>query len=240
MTLANGEVLDLYVPAELHQNSIHGKLGYACVQCHRDVGEYPHPEFSAEDQRAVTLQLNQTCNHCHSQQNELSQDSVHAKAQDAGVREAAVCSDCHTAHEVRQLNDPDTGELLPDAKTWIPERCALCHSTIYEEYRESVHGAALSEGSTDVPTCIDCHGVHNIQDPRTSSFRLQSPKICAECHSDPAITSKYGLSTDVLQTYVADFHGTTVAIFEKQSPDSVVNQAVCYDCHGVHNISRTG
>ncbi len=47
---------------------------------------------------------------------------------------------------------------------------------------------------------------------------------------------KYGISTDVFDTYVADFHGTTVQLFEKQSPDQETNKAVCYDCHGVHNI----
>ena len=48
--------------------------------------------------------------------------------------------------------------------------------------------------------------------------------------------SKYDISTDVFDTYVADFHGTTVELFEKQSPDHETNKAVCYDCHGVHNI----
>lgn len=49
---------------------------------------------------------------------------------------------------------------------------------------------------------------------------------------------KYGISTKVLDTYVADFHGTTVTLFEKQSPDAPTNKPVCYDCHGVHDISQ--
>jgi hypothetical protein len=48
--------------------------------------------------------------------------------------------------------------------------------------------------------------------------------------------SQYGISTNVFETYVADFHGTTVKLFEKQSPDQPTNKAVCYDCHGVHDI----
>lgn len=51
--------------------------------------------------------------------------------------------------------------------------------------------------------------------------------------------NKYGISTDIFNTYVADFHGTTVELFEKQSPDHETNKAVCYDCHGVHNIFPT-
>jgi len=51
--------------------------------------------------------------------------------------------------------------------------------------------------------------------------------------------AKYGISTDVLDTYVADFHGTTVQIFEKQSPDADTNKPVCYDCHGIHDIAAS-
>lgn len=240
LTLPSGEVWDLYVAPELHQNSIHGQLGYACVQCHTDVGEYPHPPFEAADLREVTLKLNDVCARCHIQQYLQEQDGVHAAARQSGIREAAVCADCHTAHEVRQLRDPDTRALMPDARIWIPERCALCHNAIFQKYRESVHGSALIDGNPDVPTCIDCHGVHNIEDPRTTFFRLRSPELCAKCHTDPSIMNKYGLSTEVLNTYVADFHGTTVVIFERQSPDAAVNAPVCYDCHGVHDISQTG
>jgi len=36
---------------------------------------------------------------------------------------------------------------------------------------------------------------------------------------------------------VADFHGTTVTLFEQVSPDTPTNKPVCTDCHGVHDIS---
>ena len=238
MQLENGDLLDLYVPAEAHQNSVHGELGYACVQCHADVGEYPHPEFTAADQRDATLQLNVTCQRCHQSEFDLTMDSVHAAALEQGNRDAAVCSDCHTAHDVRRLVDPETGELLPDARAWIPQTCARCHSEIYNKYLDSVHGSALlDQGNPEVPTCIDCHGVHNIEDPTTSAFRLNSPQMCAECHTDPRIMDKYGISTHVLDTYVADFHGTSVVLFEPESPDAEINKPVCFDCHGVHDIA---
>jgi len=48
---------------------------------------------------------------------------------------------------------------------------------------------------------------------------------------------KYGISTDVLNTYVADFHGTTVVLFDKTYPDQPTNKPVCTDCHGVHDIA---
>ena len=49
---------------------------------------------------------------------------------------------------------------------------------------------------------------------------------------------KYGISTNVLNTYVADFHGTTVTLFEQVSPNTPTNKPVCTDCHGVHDISK--
>ncbi len=238
-TLDNGDVLDLYVDPATYASSIHGKDGYACVQCHTNLGEYPHPEFTATDLRDVTLQLTGVCDRCHSGQYNLTMDSVHAAAQASGQRQAAVCADCHGSHNVQQWTDPKTHALLSEARLKIPITCAKCHNAIYQKYQTSVHGKALTqEGNTDVPTCIDCHGVHNIGNPTTTAFRLKSPQLCAGCHTNPVLMDKYGISTDVLNTYVADFHGTTVTLFEKQSPDAQTNKPVCYDCHGVHDISR--
>lgn len=238
MPLTNGDTLDLFVDPEHYNSSIHGEKGYACVQCHTDLGNYPHPTFTATDLRDVTLQLNQVCIRCHSGEYNRTMDSVHSTAQSAGMREAAVCTDCHGAHNTRQWTDPETNTLLPDARLEIPTTCSKCHFEIYKKYEHSVHGIALSdESNTDVPTCIDCHGVHNIANPTTNAFRINSPEMCAQCHTDPEVMDKYGISTEVLNTYVSDFHGTTVNMFEKQSPDAPTNKPVCYDCHGVHDIS---
>ncbi len=239
MKLENGDILDLTVNPETYAASIHGQDGYACVQCHTNLGNYPHPAFKAADVRDVTLQLTKVCDRCHSGEYNLTMDSVHAAAQAAGKREAAVCTDCHGSHDVHQWTDPQTHEILSSARLSIPTTCSKCHNAIYQKYRTSVHGAALTEESNkDVPTCIDCHGVHNIGNPTTTAFRLKSPELCATCHTNPAIMNKYGISTNVLNTYVADFHGTTVTLFEKQSPDSPTNKPVCFDCHGIHDISR--
>ena len=238
LQLQDGSSWELYVPEDAYSVSVHGELGYACVQCHREIGNYPHAPFQAEDVRDAQIKLNDSCKFCHSQQYELVKDSVHAEAFENGNREAAICVDCHTAHDVKHLTDPVTHELTPEARVWIPQTCARCHSAIYDQYKDSVHGSALiGEGNPDVPTCIDCHGVHNIENPTTTEFRLSSPEMCGKCHTDSTIVGKYGLSTDVLNTYVADFHGTTVTLFEKQHPDEQTNKPVCYDCHGIHNIA---
>ena len=238
MQLENGEFMSVFVDEEEYIQSVHGEGGYACVQCHTEIGEYPHPESSYADRRDFSLQLYNSCFRCHSGQYEKTLDSVHQQAREEGVRDAAICTDCHGSHDTQRLIDPDTGELTPEARVAIPLTCAQCHNEIYEKYLESVHGSSLLEGNEDVPTCIDCHGVHSIEDPSTTLFRLQSPTLCADCHTDTELMGEYELSTDVLDTYVADFHGSTVKLFEKVTPDADTNKPVCYDCHGIHDIRR--
>ncbi|HSB90348.1 MAG TPA: hypothetical protein VLD63_10035 [Anaerolineales bacterium] len=239
-TLPSGETLSLYVSPEVFDSSVHGHEGLACASCHTTVGMYPHPPLQASTRRDLSLQLYTVCQDCHATEYALTQDSVHQRARDAGQPEAAVCTDCHGSHGIQPMTDPATGDLLAEARLRIPQTCARCHSTIYDKYLTSVHGSALiGQGNPDVPTCIDCHGVHNIEDPTTAAFRLKSPELCARCHTDPERMDKYGISTQVLQTYVADFHGTTVTLFEKLSPDAETNKPVCFDCHGVHDIART-
>ncbi len=235
-SLPSGELLQLTIDQQHFSGSAHQEV--ACSECHTSIVSYPHPDLQVQTARDFSLQMYTTCQQCHENQFNKTLDSVHMRAVAAGNTNAAICTDCHDPHTQPIITD-QTGSLLPEARLHIPETCAHCHSAIYDTYKQSVHGAALTEeGNTDVPTCIDCHGVHNIPDPTTNTFRLALPQVCARCHTNPNIMNKYGISTDVLNSYVADFHGTTVTLFEKMSPDQATNKPVCYDCHGVHDIKR--
>lgn len=233
-----GEPLPVTIDPEKFSASVHGTEEVACVDCHTNITGFPHPEVTASSRRDFTLELYPTCQECHLEQYQKTLDSVHQRAIAAGNTNAAVCTDCHNPHTQSRLTDESTGELLQEARVVVPQTCAQCHSTIYETYRESVHGTALQDGNQDVPTCIDCHGVHNIGNPTSNSFRNSVPALCARCHTDETLMKKYGISTNVLSTYVADFHGTTVKMFEENFPDQPTNKPVCTDCHGVHDIMR--
>lgn len=227
-TLPSGEILYLTIDRLAHQTSVHGQLGYACVQCHTDITSYPHPENSAQTLREYKLEQYTLCKRCHIQNYENTLDSTHQQALAAGNLEAAVCTDCHGAHNIGAPSVPRSN---------IPRMCQQCHSEIYNLYKESVHGSALiGAGNPDVPTCTDCHGVHDISGPSTGPFHLFSPQICAECHADDDLMERYGVSTHVFETYISDFHGTTVVLFEKTAPDQETNKPVCVDCHGVHDM----
>ena len=226
-TLPSGEVLPLTFDVDAHEASVHGPFDIPCVLCHTNITSFPHEAIDVPDLRAWTLERNSACANCHEDTATTSRDNVHSAALGDGMREAAVCTDCHGAHDI----------LRPIAHTpEVAMTCRECHSQVFDIYRDSVHGAALIDGNREVPTCTDCHGVHDVEGPSRPQFHLFSPEICARCHEDEQLMAKYDISTEVFETYVADFHGTTVVLFEELAPDQETNKPVCIDCHGVHSI----
>ena len=235
----SGEVLSLYIDSDKFDMAVHGQEGLACMSCHPGMSKFPHPEFAVQTVRDAKFQLYTVCQECHFERYNAVLDSVHQTALAGGDENAAICTDCHNPHVQKRITDKETGEILLGGHLIIPQTCATCHSAIYSAYAESVHGAALTEkGNQHVPTCIDCHGVHNIQDPRTTQFHNDTPLLCAQCHTNETLMKQYGISTNVVETYVADFHGTTVTLFEKINPDLPTNKPVCTDCHGIHDIKE--
>ena len=226
--MQGGEILPLTVDLKALDASVHQAV--PCTGCHTNIQGFPHPEITARDRRAFQMERYLQCRACHPKQYKDALDSNHARVLAAGNRNAATCIDCHGSHAMTKPAYP---------RQRISTNCGQCHQVIYQEYLMSAHGKALLETSSpDVPVCTDCHGAHRQEDPRTAQFRLKSPKLCGKCHGNAAMMSKYNLSHDVFDTYVADFHGLTVTLFEKEYPGQEVNKAVCTDCHGVHKILK--
>jgi predicted CXXCH cytochrome family protein len=232
LTFSTGKALPVTMDGTDLLGSMHAEL--SCQQCHTDIAGYPHGQPPADSHRDLQIHYSHSCANCHDEQAMQEVDSIHAQLQAAGVSEAAVCADCHGSHNVQPISQDKHPEVPPTASAEI---CKQCHSGIHGQFVDSVHGEALVSGNPDVPTCITCHPAHTATDPRTLEFRLQSPEMCGDCHANQALMAKYGISTDVFDTYVADFHGTTVMLFEKTHPGQPTNKAVCIDCHGVHDIS---
>ena len=231
MTLPSGEVLSLTITAEALRGSVHSPLGIECRACHTQITTYPHPSIDYATRRELSRGLYQACEKCHADNYSKTLDSMHARAATAGNLEAPVCTDCHGAHDVHPPDQP---------RSHISEICGRCHTQIYSDYADSVHGAALlQEGNPDVPVCTDCHGVHNIQDPRTAQFRVDTPELCAGCHADAELMGRYGLSADVYSLYSLSWHGVDVSVYRAKWPTIWHESAVCTDCHGVHDIRRT-
>jgi len=231
--LPSGETLSVTIDPAILANSVHGASSpegaLACSDCH-PIFRYPHPTSLSQTIRDFQIERYAVCRNCHEEQYLKAQDSVHGQFIREGRLEAATCVDCHGGHDVQTPDEP---------RQRISLTCGRCHGVIFDEYRSSIHGGALlDENNQDVPTCIDCHGVHNIADPTTTTFRTGSPELCATCHANDELMSKYNISTQVFDSYLADFHGSTITLFEHESPDVPANKAVCFDCHGVHNIQK--
>lgn len=231
ITLPSGEVLSLFISQDVISHSVHSPMGIECEACHTNITTYPHPEITFQTARELSLSYYQACQKCHSSNYEKTLDSMHATVAASGNQDAPVCTVCHGAHNVRPPDEP---------RALISETCSKCHGDIVEVYKNSVHGKALiDENNPDVPVCTDCHGVHNIQDPRTNEFRVQSPEMCADCHANQELMSKYGLSSDVYSIYKTSWHGVDVSVYKARWPNIWHDSAVCTDCHGIHNIFDT-
>lgn len=229
--LPNGETLSIEIDPAILAGSVHGDSSsegaLLCADCHENF-RFPHPVTTSQSIREFRLERYTTCRKCHEDQYTRSQDSVHGAALRNGQEEAATCVDCHGGHDIQHPDEP---------RERISLTCGRCHGVIFEEYTTSIHGSALiGESNPDVPTCIDCHGVHDIANPTTALFRQRSPDLCAKCHANEELMDQYDISTHVFDSYLTDFHGSTVALFEQEAPGVVTNKAVCYDCHGVHSI----
>jgi predicted CXXCH cytochrome family protein len=251
----NGDTVSLMFDEAAHADSVHVKSGLGCRACHEKQTNYPHEGSSTEscnichwqmagaaeapalvfnvpmqDARSLTLSATEACAKCHKQKSLEVADSAHTRIMAQGNRFAPVCVDCHGSHDVTSPNEP---------RTKIPQICSKCHLSVYTTYEGSVHGAALeADSNADVPTCGDCHGIHKVVGPtENADFRAESINMCGKCHADKALMSKYGISTDVFQTYLDDFHGRTVD-FSLKAGATQITKATCYDCHGYHNIRR--
>ena len=206
--------------------SVHQRL--SCRDCHFGFTAKDHPERGFRSPRDHTLASSETCRRCHFDKYTRTLESIHYALLSAGRRDAPVCVDCHGAHSIA------TGRL---EKVVNARHCGHCHEDIYAVYKNSVHGAALlSEHNQDVPVCSDCHRAHDISDPRTAEFHLTIPEICGNCHSDSRVVGKYGLSTQVVESYVQDFHGVTLGFYKKEGDMRPI--ATCTDCHGIHDITK--
>ena len=231
MELPSGEKLSLYISPDVLSKSVHSPLGIECQACHTAITTYPHPRLEVQNRRELSRTYYQTCQKCHSENYTKTLDSMHAKAASAGNLGAPICTDCHGAHDVKPPDQPRAN---------ISETCGKCHTEIFAAYKASIHGGALiQENNPDVPVCTDCHGVHNIHDPRTAQFRVESPELCAGCHANQELMSKYGLPADVYNLYNLSWHGVDVSVYKANWPGIWHESAVCTDCHGVHNILPT-
>jgi cytochrome b subunit of formate dehydrogenase len=221
---AAGKQRKLVLDIAALKRSVHADLD--CTDCHTQLSD-------AEEGKAHKAKLGPpSCNDCHEEASKAYDTGVHARANARGKRGAALCGDCHGAHDIVKVKSPRSRVY----KRRLPYTCAKCHKTkgiaargdnrepsAASHYVESIHGhALLRDGLIVAPSCTDCHGshaIHRSNDPRSPIHHSRVPHTCKKCHEG------------IDEVYDRSVHGKLLARGDPRGP-------VCNDCHTAHKISK--
>ena len=159
------------------------------------------------------------CLACHSDASMVNGKDVHGDAFKASIHGSMfTCVDCHT----------DIKSIPHDAGLAKP-KCVTCHADEQKNYDNGIHGKALAAGNAKAANCESCHGnIHEIlpaSDPKSRVARINIPKTCGVCHSQPIP----GMAGRPALAYQESIHGKLSAAGNDKA-------AVCSDCHGQHDV----
>ena len=173
-----GNVVDLF------RDSIHGKaliksglsVAPTCTDCH---GSHDIRRKTDAASKVFRNTIPGTCSSCHEGIGREYWESVHGTQVAQGSPLAPVCTNCHTAHEIRRS----------DVEGWkleVIKECGTCHEHSLETYRDTFHGQVTALGYARVASCADCHGAHNVfpkADPRSMVSDANRVATCQQCHA---------------------------------------------------------
>ncbi len=173
------------------------------------------------------------CLECHSDHSLTKEENgrkksvyINGRAFAGSVHAEGGCISCH--YDV----DPDD---LPHAENLEKVDCSTCHTDIVDQYNISLHGRAHKQGKYLAPTCITCHGKHNIlshKNTKAPTYVLNIPNLCGSCHKEGTPVSKIKSISEhkILQNYSQSIHGD--GLFKR----GLIVTAVCISCHNSHEI----
>ena len=229
----------LGVTTEKFSHDIHAQKGLTCASCHGGDPTSDDPDKAMSRKagwkgKIERKQIPQLCGTCHSdpayirqfnpslRTDQLSQyrTSVHGKRLALGDTKVAVCTDCHSVHDLRAPTDSQSTVNPVN----VANTCAHCHADAsymaeykiptnqFADYGKSVHHEALVvRGDLSAPTCTTCHGNHGATPPGFASVA----NVCSTCHVFQA------------QLFEASPH---------KEAFSSAGLPGCVTCHGNHGI----
>lgn len=187
-------------------NSVHGFL--TCNTCHKLYTENPHiprlksvsPQIaeivdSLELKAKVDPVALSSCIECHGEVYKSYIGSVHGEnIMKKRMSDGPSCIDCHgSPHYIVPKND----RLSSVNRSNVVKVCGGCHDRedvakkygyslrIVDKYNESIHGKKYRLGHEDAPTCVDCHGFHDVRhwdDPLSPIAMKNRTVTCGKCH----------------------------------------------------------
>ncbi len=244
--------------AKKYAASLHGQVlakgdltAPSCSDCHGH-----HDTRSAKDPASKTNHMNIPflCGSCHhegtpvSRTHSIPQDRIlenysegmHGKGLfEKGLAVTAVCTSCHTAHDVRPHEDPKS-TIHHDN---VVKVCLQCHVQIERVHRKVIDGKLWESEPNKIPVCVDCHQPHRVRRP--SYPTRVANKDCLECHKDPSLSmtrdgKKVSLFVDA-DAYATSMHGkrpvgcaqchSDVDPSHERPCETVVKKVDCSACH---------
>ncbi|AYH45585.1 cytochrome C [Azoarcus sp. DN11] len=151
-----------------------------CNQCHA-THDFAVPPAGTPEREKWRMTIPETCGAaCHEDQLDDFTNSVHGALIAKGDPKGAVCTDCHTTHEIR--NSSSEAFKLKNVLA-----CGDCHKEELHSYRDTYHGQVNRLGFVYTAKCADCHGSHGIRkgdDPKSRVHPDNRLKTCQKCHDD--------------------------------------------------------
>ncbi len=218
--------------AEVYARSLHGELAAGgeplapiCWDCH---GAHDIRPPEDPDSRVNRFNIPLMCGSCHKEGSPVSrmyaipQDSILTNYSQSihgeglykrGLTISAVCTDCHTAHDVRPHTDP-TSTIHRDR---VAATCQKCHGRIEQVHQKVISGELWEQEPHKVPACVECHQPHEVR--RVFYAEGMADRECLGCHRDPGLTTTRGDS--VISLFVDEAH----------TRDSAHRKVTCAQCH---------
>ena len=199
--------LKCHPKTKVSEESVHSEL--SCTECHLNI------ELSTHPRETKPLPEWKLCTQCHKKSATEIAQSVHV---------GLLCRDCH--------GSPHETPVPARFKPMIPRACGNCHEEVFREYNLSIHWEAYRSGNDDAPLCTDCHSNHLIKasaDTTSPIFPVNIPSTCTVCHDDKRITTRYGLPSARLSTYLKSYHGIALR-------SGIFTAATCVSCHNAHLV----
>jgi predicted CXXCH cytochrome family protein len=243
-----GKKVSLFVSSELYTKSEHAMAD--CIDCHENYNpdEIPH----------VKMKKEVNCQPCHKDLNGI-ETSVHSKVKcfdchskhnvksvkEFAKEESSACLTCHNTkvvqgyktslHALKNVGCNDCHQsghgTVKLTKSNSEEVCKKCHKEDHKGFDNTVHNSVLKRDNKRSPTCVDCHGSHELLSTKLS---IQS-EACLKCHLDDKMFpgDKKG-SARFVREYKTSVHGMIT------DGGNGKEAAGCIDCHGDHIVDKPG
>jgi len=218
--------------AAIYDQSLHGqavksgaRLAPRCWDCH---GSHEVLSVSSPDSKVNRFNIPFVCGYCHKEGTEVTrtykipQDSIlthysvsmHGEGLfNKGLTVTAVCTDCHTSHNVLPHTDPKSSIYRDN----VAKTCQKCHGLIEQVHQKVIRGELWEKEPNKVPVCVDCHAPHKV---RKIFYELgMSDRDCLSCHARKDIHT------------VRD--GETISLFidTLEVKSSIHRNTACAQCH---------